>query len=238
MKRLRFLPALAAAGLAAGCAPLPAPEASGDGGGGVRMLSLSPERAEVEAGGRRVVVAPPFGSCLVEDAAQATPGAAFLMISGCDGETLSPLLQTVSVGDGALFADEGGAGLAALERYLRSPEGLRELGMGGGAGDVSILRMRRADEALFVLVEDRSDARLPLAGDQFWRVFSELNGRIVVLSLASPEGTDATPEQALARAEALVHALYAANGETRTRVGDQPFAAPDPPTRPAGRRGS
>lgn len=206
--------ALAAASLAAACVATPAP-----GPAPVRVTALEPDRAVVLAGGRRVVIAPPDGACLSEDHAQAAGGAAFFVITDCDGGP-GPL-RTVSVSGSGLFTGDEASALFALERFARTPQGRRELGMGGGPEDVSILETRRADDALFVHVEDRGDRRVPIAGPRFWRVFCELNGRLAVISLS---GTDSGtgPEAALSAAREIVAALRAANDESSSRAEPRP----------------
>lgn len=177
------------------------------------LVDASPRRMVLDAAGRRVVLAPPEGACLDAEAAQVAPAAAFAVIRGCGGAP-DEALRIVSVGSAPLFGpDDSFAGLRALETFLRSPAGRAELGLGGAPEAVRVLDMRRADGALYVLVEDSGEGRLPLASERFWRAFAELNGRVAVVSYAPLTGVEPDPAAMLAGVEEMVFALGEANPE-------------------------
>jgi hypothetical protein len=195
---------LALALLAGACAPRPSVV------GPITVAAASAARVEVDALGRRVVVAAPDGGCIPQSLLSVTEAAAVVVVLDCGAVGRPPVLQTVSVGATRLY-DEGGAraGLDRVEAFLRSPRGLRELGMGGSPEKVLVRDMRRADGALFMLVDDSAS---PFASHRFWRVVAEVNGRVALVTVASLDAESVDDADLLGRAQKLMAALRDANG--------------------------
>jgi len=210
---------LALALLAGACAPQPPV------GAPIVVAAASADRVEVDALGRRVIVAAPDGGCIPRNLLSVTDAAAVVVVLDCGAVGGQPVLQTVSVGATRLH-DEGGAraGLDRVEAFLRSPPGLRELGMGGSPGEVLVLDMRRADGALFMLVDDPT---APFASRRFWRAVAEVNGRVALVTVASLDAESVDDADLLGRAQKLVAALRGANGAST----DAPSAPPPRPGR-------
>jgi hypothetical protein len=78
--------------------------------------------------------------------------------------------------------------------------------MGDGAAARAV-ESHRADEALFVLVEDRAAA----PPRRFWRVFAEVNRRVTMISAYDMAGEAHGDAALLAAAEAQLAALRRAN---------------------------
>lgn len=150
----------------------------------MRIRALAPDEAVIDAAGRRVRVPTPEGRCLAEDMARVGPDSAVLVVTGCE-RPFGPVTG-VTVGPEPLF---GGApetqGFAALEVWARSAAGRREMGMHRDPDRVRVLETRREDGALFALVEEQGPEPPAI---RFWRVFSELNGRVAMLSVYDMAG--------------------------------------------------
>lgn len=215
---MRIWLALALALLAGACAPQP-PVAP------ISVVAASASRVEVDAVGRRVIVAAPDGGCIPQNLLSVTEAAAVVVVLDCGAAGRPPVLQTVSVGATRLY-DEGGAraGLDRVEAFLRSPRGLRELGMGGSPEQVLVRDMRRADGALFMLVDDPT---APFASRRFWRAVAEVNGRVALVTVASLDADSVDDVDLLGRAQKLMAALRGANVAST----DTPSAPPPPPGR-------
>jgi hypothetical protein len=98
--------------------------------------------------------------------------------------------------------------------------------MGDGAAARAV-ESHRADEALFVLVEDR-DAAPPR---RFWRVFAEVNRRMTMISAYDMAGEAHGEAALLSAAEAQLAALRRANA--RDAAPGAGSAAGPPRGRPA-----
>lgn len=176
----------------------------------MRLVTAGPDGAVVEAAGRRVRVPAPEGRCLSEDMIRLRADAAVLMFAECDGGA-GPMTG-VTIGDAPLFGpDAPAAALVALSAWADTPEGRRELGMGGDARRVSVIETVSHDGALFALIEDRSPEAGALTGSRFWRVFAEVGGRLAMLSVYDMRGDGVGAEALRATAEIQLAALRAAN---------------------------
>jgi hypothetical protein len=200
-------------------------------GSKVRILDIAIDGARVDAAGRTVAVAPPDGRCLDPDSVKRGQDAAFLMIRDCSSVEGGPI-AAVTVGDSPLYGGGDPAeALAALEAWFATPAGLRALGMGGGDGDVRIVETRREGDALFLYVEDLGAEGRPAPGPRFWRVFSEIEGRLSMLSVYDSEGSGA--ETLYREARRHLAALRSANGNAVPMVAEAPASdvrqAPPPP---------
>lgn len=187
-------------------------------GARVRIVEIASEGARVDAAGRTVEVAPPDGRCLDPDSVKRGQDAAFLMIGDCSPGQAGPI-AAVTVGDAPLYGGGDPAeALAALDAWSATPAGLRAIGMGGRDGEVRIIETRREGDALFLYVEDVGAEGRPASSPRFWRVFSEIEGRLSMLSVHGPEALDA--ETLFREARRHLAALRSANGQRGALVAE------------------
>ncbi len=189
------------------------------------VLGFAPQRLDLAAAGRTLVVAPPDGLCLTRRGLSLSPDAAVVMLDGCGAE--DGLRRSVLVGDEPL-AEPGGsdAALDAMASALREPEGWRAVGLGGAALDV--MEVRRAGDALFVVVQDRGRPATPHG--RRCRAFTEVGERLTIVTVSAPVGREVDPQALMREAAAIVGALRGANLPTRERA---PVFGTPPAPRPA-----
>lgn len=181
------------------------------------------ERAVFVAKGREVALRPAPGFCISPESVDVGPASGFAMIGDCpaaEGDAALelpraiPAILTVSIAEEAMFAPGGprGSALSDLERFLTTPEGLATVGRSGSSDSVEILETRALGDALYVHVLDRDVTALPMFGEEFWRAFVELNGRLVLVSLSGFRDGPLEPDQMLAHLASQVSVLREANG--------------------------
>lgn len=216
MTRAIWRAAQAAAILAlAACAPVPgpgAPDASSlerpHSDDYLQVVSVAPDLVEIDAAGRLVRATPPDGLCIPRDSVQTSPEMAFLIFSHCADAPPADLggVLSVSISKTPLSSD-----FPTLERFFRTKAGLVGLGYGGDAADVSMVEMETGPRALYIVVEDRSEFGPAFAGDLICRTFTEIEGRMVVLTLISRRDEERDPSAMRARLAEAVAALHAGN---------------------------
>ena len=166
---------------------------------GFAVLEQGEDRAVFAVKGREIAVEPPEGYCLDEESIAVTRRSAFALVSDCmheteaalanggNGETLPrafPGFLTVAVSGEAAFAEQPGA-LPAFETLLESGSGGRLLGRGEDTAPGEIVTMRRVDGALYVLIEEREgEGSESIFAPRFWRAFTEVNGRLVLVTVS------------------------------------------------------
>lgn len=201
---------MAAALTACGCAAPP---------GQMRLVSAGEDRVELVADGRAVIVAPPPGDCLASDRVHLFGVAAVTLMAACDAAP-GDAVQTVTIAAEPLFgAREAELELAALEAHLRGPHGRVGLGLADG-DDARVVASRRDDDTLYVVIEEAGEANTLLC-----RAFTEVNGRMAMVSASGDRGDGEDADALLARAEAMVGALRAANAAVG-RIGPEPRPRP------------
>ena len=104
-----------------------------------------------------------------------------------------------------------GADLASMENYFRSEKGRVDLGYGGDGEDISLLGVERVDGALYAVLEDASEFGPAFAGDEICRAFTEVNGRMVMVTSLSRRNAPPKPGALRAELESVVAALRGAN---------------------------
>ncbi|MEL7462466.1 MAG: hypothetical protein AAFN79_00245 [Pseudomonadota bacterium] len=210
-KMARFAMVAGLSGAVSACAPQTAskrdPFASPSRADYVQLTSVSSELVEVDSAGRTVRAAAPAGLCISSDTIQTFRNSVFMVIDGCAGAR-SPLAGVVSVNiaNGPLTL-----GLAEMEAHFRSPPGTVGLGYGGDAEDVSLIDIERTGYGVYATVADVSEFGPAFAGDDICRVFLELNGRMVVVTMTSRRAEPKSAEDMRADVKAIVAALRAAN---------------------------
>lgn len=196
---------------------------------GFAVLEASPARAVFAVKGREVVVEPPEGYCLDEQSLAVTRRSAFALVADCieseekaladgggsgDLSEAFPGILTVTVSGETAFGGEPGA-LAAFETLLDTTAGGRLLGRGDGAGTGRVVTARRVDGALYVLVEETgAEGAQSIFAPRFWRVFTEINDRLVLVTLSGFKDRPVGEDEMLAFLAAQMTALRSANDMT------------------------
>lgn len=173
----------------------------------VQIVSASTSLVEIDASGALVRAEAPKGFCIPRDSIQTSREAVFLLIGECgsSSEEVAGVLS-VSVSNGPLSTD-----LPSLERFLRTDVGIVGLGYGGDREDLMLIDVRLDGEALIALVEDRSEFGPAFAGDVIGRAFTELNGRMAVITLLSRRNNPRDPEIVRRDLSKIVRSLRATN---------------------------
>lgn len=174
----------------------------------LQIVSVAPELVEIDAGGRKVRAAAPEGLCIVKDSIQTNPETVFMIFSACPGrpESRQEGVLSLSISKTPLASD-----FATLNQFFKTPDGLVGLGYGGGAGDVTLVDSFQGPGALYTVVEDRSEFGPAFAGDLISRAFTEINGRMTVLTLMSRRNETPEASAMRARLQDVVAALQAHN---------------------------
>ncbi len=194
---------------------------------GFAILERSERRAVFAANGQRIAVEPPEGYCLDDGSLAVSRRSAFALVADCmESQELAlangatgvdpprpfPGILTVTVsGDGA-FGEEPAA-MSAFESLLGTPEGGRLLGRGEGTGPGRVVAAERADGALYVLIEEATaEGSDSIFAPRFWRSFTEINGRLVLVTVSSFSDRPLGEEEMLSFLAAQMLALRQANG--------------------------
>lgn len=170
--------------------------------GGFSVVESRPDRVVFAARGQQIVVEPPAGYCLDNDAVEVTRRSAFALVTDClgdrradvakdsgEGEVLAielprgfPGILTVSVsGESALGPEP--AALDDFETLLGSEAGRKLLSRGNNGAAGTVVATRRVGRALYVLVEEGVGHPTFLA-PRFWRGFIEINKRLVLVTIS------------------------------------------------------
>lgn len=219
----------AALTLLAGCEPgqfgLSGRDAEWARRGAFSVVSASSQRAVLSAEGNQIAVEPSPGFCLAEDEIGTSDRSAFVLIGDCvmdsaptgdgarDLPPSMPGIMTVSLSGDPGFSSSGASArdLSQLETYLDTPEGRALLGRGGDGAQVSVIDTRRQGDILYVLVEDRDGAAVPVLAPRFWRAFVELNERLAVVTVSGFRDVPMDEEEMLRHLGDQVRQLQLAN---------------------------
>lgn len=180
-----------------------------------------PKAVSVTAGGTPIVIAAPNGFCVDRATVDENGRGAFMFLSDCyvidaAGTTarvpISAIL-TASISPTGLVGSEQGVApaLTSLKEFLASPLGLFTLGKSNVDGAVSILSAKQSDVALYLLVQDTAFTDDVGASNRYWRAFTEVNGRLVALSVTGYARNDSMEERSLRIIRAFVEAIVNAN---------------------------
>lgn len=174
----------------------------------LQIVSVAPELVEIDAGGRKIRAAAPEGLCIVKESIQTNPETVFMIFSSCPGqpESAQEGVLSLSVSKTPLASD-----LGTLNQFFATRDGIVGLGYGGGAGDVTLVDSFEGPRALYTVVEDRSEFGPAFAGDLISRAFTELNGRMTVLTLMSRRNETPEASAMRARLQSVVASLHAEN---------------------------
>lgn len=177
----------------------------------LQIVDISRQAISVDANGRTVRAPAPKGYCIPNEGVLSGRAAVFFLMESCDGSS-QPLIS-VSIGKAPLF-DEGGptpARLAALKSFLMTEEGRRNLGFDAGSGAIFLERSTIANGALYAIVRDGSGAGPSFADPILAKAFTELNGRMAVVTLLAPKGRVAGAEDMEGVLAQITSSLQAAN---------------------------
>lgn len=170
----------------------------------LQLVTVSDQLVEVDSAGRIVRAAAPKGLCISTDSIQTLGDSVFMVIEGC-GDKLAGVVS-ISISNQPFNGD-----FAQLKGLLQTRSGRVGLGYGGDAGDIELLDLRQQDGALYAMVQDLSEFGPAFAGDEICRAFTELNGRMAVVTILSRRSDPVSADALSAEISALVKALQAAN---------------------------
>lgn len=184
----------------------PAAPASPD----VQIVSFSPAGGEFDMAGTHIRAEPPEGFCIASDSLKPQENNIYFIYLRCDAPHPAPPGDAVSlsISTGPLNMD-----FTRLESFFASDAGRAGLGHGGGPEDVSLLETVRGPKAVYALVEDKSRAGALYEGEVIWRAFTEVKGRMSVITLISRRAGRSGTDEMRERVAQTVAALHAANGE-------------------------
>lgn len=212
----------AAAGLSA-CAPPSGARAPGLAtnaplGGAISENYLQIVQADqnivaVDSNGRIVRAPAPRGYCIPIDGVLTGPASVFFIMERCRPDATG--LLSVSIAKQPLFAGAPPTPerYRTLAAFLQSDEGRGALGFDAGSGAIFVDEASYEEGALFVSVRDGSGAGPDFAGRLMCRAFTELNGRMTVITLLSMKMEQADRAELKARLKEVVRVLRGANGE-------------------------
>ncbi|PCJ74496.1 MAG: hypothetical protein COA53_08975 [Rhodobacteraceae bacterium] len=180
-----------------------------------------PKAVRVSAGDVPVVIAAPRGFCINRATIAESANGAFMFLSDCrvvaDTGVASRVpisaILTASISPTGLAGSENGMkpALGALGQFLATPVGVFSLGKSQVNGAVSILETKQTDTALYLLVEDRAFRDDAGVSNRYWRAFTEVNGRLVALSVTGYSDADPEEKRSLRIIRDFMQAIVDAN---------------------------
>ncbi len=180
-----------------------------------------PKAVLVSAGDVAVVIAAPDGFCIDRATITENTNGAFMFLSDCrvvasTGKAARvPIsyILTSSISPTGLAGSENGMkpALEALGQFLATPVGVFTLGKSHVVGAVSILQTKQTNTALYLLVEDKEFSDDAGVSSRYWRAFTEVNGRLVALSVTGYSGSDPEEKRGLRIIRAFMQAVVDAN---------------------------
>ncbi len=206
----KSLAALATVAGLTGCTEAPDVTAAGFG-----FARTAPQTIAVA--NRSVVIGGPPGYCIDRPGSKLGGDTAFVVLASCATIARDPELGrpgafgllTASVdkeeadGPGLLSSPE------ALEALLTSENGRAALARDGRADSVQILDLSRQDDAILIHLRDTSQAQLAGVENTYWRGLTDLNGRLVTISVVSFAERPLSADQGLATLRAFLARIRA-----------------------------
>lgn len=180
----------------------------------VQLSLVERKLIEVNASGRTVRAEAPEGYCFPTSGVLTGDDSAFLLMQPCSGDDAKDVLS-VSIAKHGLFGDEAPSeeNFAAFRSFLETQEGASQLGLDAGSGAVFLIETKYESGALYALAKDASGANLEFSGQIICRAFTELNGRMVVVSAIASKKSKRDPEVMRADLANVVNSLIAANSD-------------------------
>ena len=180
-----------------------------------------PKAVRVTAGNIDLVVAAPNGFCIDRATIDENSRGTFMFLSDCRvvastgkaGRVPISSILTASISPTGLVGSEHGMkpALAALGQFLSTPVGAFTLSKSHVDGATSILQIKQTDVALYLLVEDIAFDGSAGVSSRYWRAFTEINGRLVALSVTGYSDADPEEARSLRIIRGFVQAIIDAN---------------------------
>ncbi len=138
-----------------------------------------------------VVIGGPAGYCVDRKSSRLAGDTAFVLLGGCAsisrnanaGSPVFPAILTASVTKKSETEAAVETELDQMAQVLVSARGRATLARDGRADSVDILDTRREGGAVFILLRDNSPNPTPGLQTNYWRGLSDLNGRLISLSV-------------------------------------------------------
>ncbi len=180
-----------------------------------------PKAMHVMADGVDLAIGAPNGFCIDRASVEENGNGAFLLLSDCyvvasSGKAARMPISTIltaSISPTGLAGSESGLrpALEALGQLLATPAGVPLLGKSRVNGAISILETKQTDTALYLLVEDTAFSDNTGISNRYWRAFSEVNGRLVALSVTGYSDTDPDEDRSLRVIRAFMQSIVDVN---------------------------
>lgn len=183
-----------------------------------------PRAVTVSSANVPIIIAAPQGFCVDRATIDESPQGVFMFLSDCHirengrgARTPITAILTASVSPSGLPGVEQGLqpALTALSQFLDTPVGAFSLSKSNIEGAASILESKQSDRALYLLINDAAFNDQAGASNRFWRAFTEINGRLVALSVTGYNGNDTDEERALRIIRAFMQTTLDANVVTQ-----------------------
>ena len=180
----------------------------------IQLAVIEPKLVEVNASGNTVRAVAPEGFCFPTSGIFTGDDSAFLLMQPCNGEPAKDVLS-VSIAKHSLFGDEAPSeeNFAAFRSYIETQEGVSQLGLDAGSGAVFLIGTTYENGALYAMMKDASAADLSFSGQVICRAFTELNGRMVVISAIASKDSKRDPEAMRADLAKVVNKMIAENSD-------------------------
>jgi len=204
----RGILALAATLGLSGCANGPDVSAAGFG-----FARSAPQKIAVAD--RSIVIAGPQGYCIDRSGSTLTGNSAFVVLGSCASISrdasaerpdllglLTASVATEQVADDLPEPDQ-------LTAFVSSAGGRAALARDGQAGSVEILDTRNVDDAFLIRLRDTSQGIIEAVDDIYWRGVTDLNGRLLTISVVSFSAKPLTSDQGLTTLRAFLARIRA-----------------------------
>ena len=180
----------------------------------IQLAVIERKRIEVNASGRIVRAVAPDGFCFPTSGVLTGEASAFLLLQPCDGDPSVDVIS-LSIAKHGLFGDEPPSekNFAAFRQFIETREGAAQLGLDAGSGAVFLLKTKYENGALYAMTQDGSGASLSFSGQIICRAFTELNGRMVIVSAIASKQSKRDPAVMQADLAKIVNHLIAANSD-------------------------
>ena len=169
-------------------------------------LDPVPRAVTISSADVPIVIAAPQGFCVDRATIDEAPQGVFMFLSDCHirdngrgARTPITAILTAGISPTGLPGVEQGLkpALTALAEFLNTPVGAFSMSKSNVEGAATILQSKQSERALYLLIHDAAYNDQAGASNRFWRAFTEINGRLVSLSVTGYNGNDPDEERAL-----------------------------------------
>ena len=178
----------------------------------IQLALIERKLIEVNASGRTVRVVAPDGFCFPTSGVMTGDASAFLLLQPCNGDPTKDVIS-VSIAKHGLFGNEAPSeeNFTAFRSFLETSEGAAQLGLDAGSGAIFLIDTKYENGALYAMTQDGSTASLDFSGQIICRAFTELNGRMVIVSSIASKKGKRDPKALQADLAKVVNKLIAEN---------------------------